>query len=134
MATLPSPFSPHEKVRRITVYAVVAAVAWSALLLLSYWFQEAAIVRGVEQLAIAEARTAYEKDILYRRWASRHGGVYVPVTSGTPPNPNLAHLPIAVLTTRASTKHRDLAVELGANAYLTKPADEVELGRFLQEI
>jgi chemosensory pili system protein ChpA (sensor histidine kinase/response regulator) len=48
--------------------------------------------------------------------------------------PNLAHLPIAVLTTRASTKHRDLAVELGANAYLTKPADEVELGRFLQEI
>ncbi|GEM84671.1 response regulator [Meiothermus hypogaeus] len=48
--------------------------------------------------------------------------------------PNLAHLPIAVLTTRASSKHRDLAVELGANAYLTKPADEVELDRFLQGV
>jgi chemosensory pili system protein ChpA (sensor histidine kinase/response regulator) len=48
--------------------------------------------------------------------------------------PNLSHLPVAVLTTRASTKHRDLAVELGANAYLTKPADEVELGRFLQGV
>jgi chemosensory pili system protein ChpA (sensor histidine kinase/response regulator) len=48
--------------------------------------------------------------------------------------PHLSHLPIAVLTTRASAKHRDLAVELGANAYLTKPADEVELERFLQEI
>ena len=48
--------------------------------------------------------------------------------------PNLAHLKIAVLTTRASAKHRDLASQLGANAYLTKPADEVELERFLQEI
>lgn len=46
--------------------------------------------------------------------------------------PNLSHLPVAVLTTRASAKHRDLAVELGANAYLTKPADEVELDKFLQ--
>lgn len=48
--------------------------------------------------------------------------------------PNLAHLPIAVLTTRASAKHRDLATQLGANAYLTKPADEVELDRFLRGI
>ena len=46
----------------------------------------------------------------------------------------LAHLPVAVLTTRASGKHRDLAMELGANAYLTKPADEVELGRFLDGV
>ena len=48
--------------------------------------------------------------------------------------PHLAHLPVAVLTTRASAKHRDLAVELGANAYLTKPADEVELNTFLQGV
>lgn len=46
--------------------------------------------------------------------------------------PNLSHLPVAVLTTRASAKHRDLAVELGANAYLTKPADELELDKFLR--
>ncbi|RMH54131.1 MAG: hybrid sensor histidine kinase/response regulator, partial [Deinococcus-Thermus bacterium] len=46
--------------------------------------------------------------------------------------PHLAHLPVAVLTTRASPKHRDLALELGANAYLTKPADQVELERFLR--
>lgn len=48
--------------------------------------------------------------------------------------PSLAHLPIAVLTTRASAKHRDLATQLGANAYLTKPANEVELQQFLREI
>lgn len=48
--------------------------------------------------------------------------------------PSLAHLPIAVLTTRASAKHRDLAAQLGANAYLTKPANEVELQQFLRGI
>ncbi|MBF6595627.1 MAG: response regulator [Thermaceae bacterium] len=48
--------------------------------------------------------------------------------------PHLSHLSVAVLTTRASSKHRDLAVELGAKAYLTKPADEVELGRFLSGV
>lgn len=111
MAPFPPPFSPHEKVRRITVYAVVAAVSWSALLLLSYWFQEAAIVKGVRQRAIAEARTAYEKDILYRRWAARHGGVYVPVTGETPPNPNLAHLP-----------ERDIATPSGRKLTLVNPA------------
>jgi len=48
--------------------------------------------------------------------------------------PSLSHLPVAVLTTRASSKHRDLAVELGANAFLTKPADEIELDKFLQGV
>jgi hypothetical protein len=32
---------------------------------------------------------ASHKDILYRQWATGHGGVYVPVTPDTPPNPYL---------------------------------------------
>ena len=47
--------------------------------------------------------------------------------------PHLAHLPVAILTTRASAKHRDLAMQLGVNAYLTKPADEAQLLQFLRE-
>jgi hypothetical protein len=31
-------------------------------------------------VAQAQARVAYEKDIIYRRWNAGHGGVYVPVT------------------------------------------------------
>jgi diguanylate cyclase (GGDEF)-like protein len=41
------------------------------------------------ELAHSEAVTLYEKDLLYRRWATNHGGVYVPITPGTPPNPYL---------------------------------------------
>jgi hypothetical protein len=44
-----------------------------------------------ETLAMArsEVRTACNKDLVYRRWATSHGGGYVPVTDQTPPNPYL---------------------------------------------
>jgi two-component system chemotaxis response regulator CheY len=35
--------------------------------------------------------------------------------------PDLAHLPIAVVTTEGSQADRERALELGANEYLTKP-------------
>ncbi|MUG95647.1 response regulator [Scytonema sp. UIC 10036] len=41
-------------------------------------------------------------------------------------NPNLANLPIVVLTSRSTEKHRCLARELGAKAYITKPYLEHE--------
>jgi chemotaxis family two-component system sensor histidine kinase/response regulator PixL len=36
-------------------------------------------------------------------------------------NPNLAKLPVVILTSRSAEKHRQLAEALGATAYLTKP-------------
>lgn len=36
-------------------------------------------------------------------------------------------LPVVVLTSRSSSKHRDKAIELGANAYIVKPFQEQEL-------
>lgn len=40
---------------------------------------------------------------------------------------NHGDVPILVITSRAGAKHRDKAMELGANAYLTKPYQEREL-------
>jgi chemosensory pili system protein ChpA (sensor histidine kinase/response regulator) len=42
-------------------------------------------------------------------------------------NPELRHLPIAMLTSRSSDKHRKLATQLGAKAYFSKPYNEQEL-------
>ncbi|MEO5349883.1 MAG: response regulator [Magnetococcus sp. YQC-3] len=39
------------------------------------------------------------KDLAFRHWATRHGGVYVPVDERTPPNQHLAHLPERDITT-----------------------------------
>jgi chemotaxis protein histidine kinase CheA/CheY-like chemotaxis protein len=36
-------------------------------------------------------------------------------------DPNLNHLPIAMLTSRGADKHRQMAIQLGASGYFTKP-------------
>lgn len=46
-------------------------------------------------------------------------------------HPNFAKMPVVILTSRSAEKHRQLAKELGANGYLTKPYLEHE---FLSKI
>lgn len=49
-------------------------------------------------------------------------------------NTNLQQIPVAMLTSRSSDKHRQLALQLGARAYFSKPYNEQELVRTLEEI
>ncbi|MEA5515794.1 hybrid sensor histidine kinase/response regulator [Nodularia sp. UHCC 0506] len=49
-------------------------------------------------------------------------------------NPNFVNLPIIVLTSRSAEKHRQLAQELGANAYLTKPYLEHEFLSIINDL
>ncbi len=51
------------------------------------------------QLATLEAKTVYEKDIIYHKWATEHKGVFVPITKTTQPNPYLANIPGVNITT-----------------------------------
>jgi two-component system cell cycle sensor histidine kinase/response regulator CckA len=66
-----------------------------------------------EDLRVARqiALTNYERDVLYRRWAAAHGGVYVPVTPDTPPTPYLSRLP-----------ERDIVTPSGRRLTLLNPA------------
>ena len=45
--------------------------------------------RNAIEAAVIQARASFEKDVLYRRWNSMHGGVYARVTDTTLPNPYL---------------------------------------------
>lgn len=65
----------------------------------------------VREYSKIEAMASFNKDILYRRWAAMHGGVYVPITDTTPPNPNLKHI-----------KERDITTPLGKKLTLVNPA------------
>ena len=62
-------------------------------------------------LATNEARTSTKKDLAYRSWVASHGGVYVPITKDTPPNPYLAHI-----------KNRDVVTNAGQHLTLMNPA------------
>ena len=63
------------------------------------------------EIAVASARDTYSRDLVYRRWATAHGGVYVPATPDTPPNPNLSHIP-----------ERDIVTPSGKELTLISPA------------
>lgn len=62
-------------------------------------------------LAKAEASASYDKDIVYRRWSSLHGGTYLPVTETTTPNPYLKHI-----------EERDIYTPSGRMLTLVNPA------------
>ncbi|BAZ32775.1 CheA signal transduction histidine kinase [Cylindrospermum sp. NIES-4074] len=49
-------------------------------------------------------------------------------------NPTFAKIPVVVLTSRSAEKHRQLAQELGATAYLTKPYLEHEFISMINEL
>ncbi|MGK7875483.1 MAG: response regulator [Xenococcaceae cyanobacterium] len=49
-------------------------------------------------------------------------------------DPNCKHLPIVMLTSRSGDKHRQLAINLGATSYFSKPFKEQELLQTLDEL
>ena len=68
-------------------------ISWTSLILLETWI-EIKEFRDHTLFTASEYAAAFtEKDILIRKWAASHGGVYVPVTDKTPPNPYLSFLP-----------------------------------------
>ncbi|GFO55726.1 hypothetical protein GMSM_27330 [Geomonas sp. Red276] len=101
-------------------YGAGMMAAWTVTIAVSFgwlWLQER---RNVREMARAEARVAFEKDTLYRKWATSHGGVYVPVDERTSPNPYLSHIPERDLTT-PSGRH----LTLMNPAYMTRQVFEL---------
>lgn len=64
-----------------------------------------------QEMAVAQARANYNKDVAFRFWATGHGLIYVPVTAKNLPDPNLAHLP-----------ERDIQTQSGQKLTLMNPA------------
>ena len=89
---------------------LLGAVLWSALVLFSLLLG----LRTHQQDALEHARlvaNAYvDKDLLFRAWVTRHGGVYVKPSEQTPPNPYL------------DVPYRDVVTREGMALTLVNPA------------
>jgi len=72
-------------------------------------------IRGIRQTAFEmarrEASAHFNMDWASRLWAASHGGVYVPASQNTPPNPFLSDVP-----------ERDIVTPSGKNLTLMNPA------------
>lgn len=77
------------------------------------------------ELAVGASNSNFEKDVVYRKWASIHGGVYVPVSERTPPNPYLANVPNRDVETTSGLK-----LTLVNPAYMTRQVHELGLADY----
>ena len=71
----------------------ITGLLWVALLCLSFSLDYRHQTDMALDLARVEARSSFEKDLVYRRWVTQQGGVYVPPSAEVPPNPWLRELP-----------------------------------------
>ena len=84
---------------------------WTLILALAFYSEIEGDEKHSFQMLKTQALEAFNKDVAYRHWNSRHGGVYVPITEQTQPNPYLSNI-----------KDRDITTLDGKKLTLINPA------------
>ena len=75
-----------EKYRTIWITLLQWGLLWTVVIACSLLWNRHLIGKHITKHAHDEATTIINKDLAFRRWATIHGGVYVPPTEKTPPN------------------------------------------------
>jgi len=82
---------------RLLFWALTAA--FTAALAASLFMEYRLNRQAAQDMAVIQARTLFDKETMYRKWNSSHGGVYVPITEKTQPNPYLGPEVVRDVTT-----------------------------------
>ncbi|HEY5999433.1 MAG TPA: ATP-binding protein [bacterium] len=122
MTDTPAVPGPHRRRLSLEASIVALGVLGTALLGVSLAWNVSQIRDRTLDEALIQARVAYSKDIVYRRWNSQHGGVYVDAAV-TAPNPYLADTPERDV--RTPSGH---LLTLVNPAYMTRQVYELEAG------
>jgi len=109
---MPNPHSSKLKTSVfIYLYSVIIALIWTVVVAVSLLWNISRERTDTEELAMMEARLHFNKDQALRMWGASHGGVYVPPSEKSPPNPYLDHV-----------SERDIKTESGKELTLVNPA------------
>ena len=99
------------RVKFINKIVYIVMLLWSTIIFVVGWINVHNNYNYAKSLAKTEAHVSVKKDLAYRSWVSSHGGVYVPITKKTQPNPYLSHI-----------KNRDIYTTSGQHLTLMNPA------------
>lgn len=103
--------SSKDLIVRLEKTLWLTGIVWT-LIVSGLFFKNMSEIRQTTLgMARKEALAHFNKDHATRLWAASHGGVYVPATNKTPPNPYLSHV-----------RERDLITPGGAFLTLMNPA------------
>lgn len=90
---MPPNTNKEIKIVSFRFIGVILGLIWIMVIVFSTIWNAVHIDIDAVETARIQARTALEKDIIYRRWNAQRGGLYAPITENTPPNPHLSDLP-----------------------------------------
>lgn len=100
--------------------ALFLSIAWLIILAASFMFQYHDSEQTHRELILSTTRALFDNIVLTRQWNAKHGGVYVPVTKETQPNPYLLNDPLRDI------KVNDTLTLTKVNpAYMTRQLDEL---------
>ncbi len=110
----------RQSARQPGVLFLLMALFWTILIaVFAVWSHKQSHAAALD-IVSGWARYSHTKDVVFRQWASLHGGVYVPITPETPPNPYLANLPERDIVTPSGKK-----LTLLNPAYMTRQIHEL---------
>ncbi|MGV1099364.1 c-type heme family protein [Thiovibrio sp. JS02] len=104
---------------RIERYSLIVASLLTCLVGLSAFWYASHYNREIDEIAFAEAKAYFNRDVALRQWSATHGGVYVPVSERTRPNPFLGHVPERDINTPSGK-----ALTLMNPAYMVRQLNE----------
>jgi len=87
------------------------AIGWTLVLFGLFLVGKIQQEDQVVEIATAQANAYFGYDYTLRKWAARHGGIYVETSERTTPNPHLSHIP-----------HRDISKPSGESLTLLNGA------------
>jgi signal transduction histidine kinase/ActR/RegA family two-component response regulator len=104
-------FSENKTPYRWKSYVLILMALWTVIIATSLVWNLFEMKNRVLETARTQADMAYTKNIIYRRWNTEHGGVYVEVREDLQPNPFLEDIP-----------ERDIVTPSGKVLTLINPA------------
>ncbi|MFA6223762.1 MAG: response regulator [Desulfomonilaceae bacterium] len=110
---------------RINRFILLIAAFWTIVILAVAGLQYRAAYSSAMATARAGLFHSYNKELVFRSWSARHGGVYVTVTPDTPPNPYLANIPERDIITPSGKQ-----LTLMNGAYMTRQVQELGEKKF----
>jgi hypothetical protein len=99
---------------------ILMATFWTVVIVVVFVSDYRETYSTAMMIAKSGLEDSFKKDIVYRRWAAIHGGVYVPVTDDVQPNPYLANIPDRDVTTTTGKQ-----LTLINPAYMTRQMHEL---------
>ncbi len=111
----------QSQIPMVKRYLAIMSVVWTCTVSASFVWNWLEVDAKTVEAARIQARSSFEKDVMYRRWNSGMGGIYVPVTEKISPNPYL------------KAPQRDIITTVGQNLTLINPAFMTRLVHEIQE-